>query len=262
MPRPPEHHRHPQRRLIDEHPVGDLAVLAEALPVIPDEGDYRRRRHAETFQPIDDGSNDGIVERNLTVVGMIPEPLGERRGRDVRIVRIVQVKPDEEGRAIGSSSRFGHLRGDPVLGELPCPIAAPLDLIVRRVPASSVKAIVVLVESARQARAPVENECADEGRGSIATIVQRRGERRHIIGHSKVAIVAHAVRERISAGEQADVSRQRDRCYRYGTLKEHALRREAIEGRRLRRSVAVRAEMVSACRVERDEENIRKTRGT
>src|SRR3954462_12124543 len=120
---------------------------------------------------------------------MIAEPLCERRWWLIGIVGIVQVEPHEEWCA-RFIARPSDLRREPVFCQLSCPIAASFERSVGRAPVDSLKAIVVVVESARQARAPIEDEGTDKGRGSIATGVQRCGERRDISGHRKVAIVA------------------------------------------------------------------------
>src|SRR6202011_17900 len=111
-----------------------------------------------------------VIECNFAVIRMAAEPFGKRRRRRVGIVGIVQVKPDKEGRTIGAAAPC--LLRDPVLRQLPRPVTASLDVVLWDDRGPDVETIVVLVESARQTRSPVEDERADECCGSIAPIME------------------------------------------------------------------------------------------
>jgi hypothetical protein len=86
--------------------------------------------------------------------------------------------------------------------------------------------------------------------------VQRRRQRWHAIAQREVAVVPHAVDERIQAREQTDVGRQRDWRSRQSVFEEHAFACESIDVRSPRTSVAVRPDMVGTRRVEGDEQNV------
>ena len=58
--------RHVQRRLVGEHAVGQLAVLAEALAVVRGDDDERRAR--ERREAIEQRAERAIDERDLAVV--------------------------------------------------------------------------------------------------------------------------------------------------------------------------------------------------
>ena len=218
-----------------------LAVLAEALAVVARDGDDRRAiARLARAQPRQHLADDGIVVRDLAVVGTIGERRRERRRRIVRIVRVVQVQPHEV------RPRILRRHGEPALHRRRRLAAAALER----------QAIVVAIEASAEAVAPVQHERADERGGAIPGVVQRRRERRHRGVEREVAVVAHAVRERIPAGQQARVRRQRERRRRDRALEEDALRRQTIEIGRAGARVAVRAQMIGTRRVERDQENI------
>jgi len=120
-PAPRDDHRDAERRFVDEHGVRVLAVLAEALAVIADDRDDRRRETAGTIQPVEHRSDHFIVERDLAVVEASGKRLAERRRRIVGVMRVVQVKPREERR--GRAGVHVH----PVERRGRRPVAAPLE---------------------------------------------------------------------------------------------------------------------------------------
>ena len=63
---PRDDQRHVQRRLVGEHAVGQLAVLAEALAVIGGHDDERRTRQRR--QPVEQRTERAIDEGHLAVV--------------------------------------------------------------------------------------------------------------------------------------------------------------------------------------------------
>src|SRR5262249_32801109 len=85
-------------------------------------------------------------------------------------------------------------------------------------------------------------------RGRVAGVVRGAGQRRRRVAEREASVVAHAVRERIAAAEEARMRRQRQRRGGDRALEEHSGRGESIQGRRPRAVVPVRAEMVGARR--------------
>ena len=221
-----------------------LAVLGQALAVVAHDRDDRRRTKAERIDAIEQTADHRVVEGDFAVVRPIGKGFAERRRRIVRVVGIVQVDPHEQRRAERG------VRRQPVGGGGDGPIPAALER----------HAIVVLVESARQTVALIEHERADE-RGRAVTSASKCGrQRRQAIAQTEVPVVPDAVHEGIHAREQRHVRRQRDRRRRNGMFEHDALRGESIEIGRARLAIAVRAEMIGARRVERDQEDVRRRR--
>jgi hypothetical protein len=124
--------------------------------------------------------------------------------------------------------------------------------------AFELEAIVIMVESAREAVPAIEYERADERAGLIPGVAERGRQRRQALAEHEVAVVAHAVAEGIQPGEQAGVRRQRERSHRERALEHHTPGGQAIEARRARLAISVRAYPVGACRVERDQQDVRR----
>ena len=194
------------------------------------------------IQFVEHRADDSIVERDLAVVRAIGECIVQRRGRIVGVVRVVEMEPEEERRVVQSAKPFdrGRCRA----------VAAPLELY----------AVVVHVEAASEAVPPIQHERADERTRAVSTIVQHGRERWNRRGQRKVAVVADAVREWIGAGQQARVRGQRNRRGRDRTLEQHALARELIDPPCARLLISVRANMIGARRIERNQQDVRTRR--
>ena len=247
------------RRLVEEDAVRVLAVLAERLAVVArdhDEGAVVQLPFAETREEAPDRRVDA---RDLAVVRILREALLVRGRRVVRVVRVVEVHPDEH-RPGGAAVEPGERTGDDLA-------AAPL---LRRVRVGAVlarpEARVVDVEAAVEAGSDrplrVEDHRAHErGRAVAGELQQRRevGDRRR----QREAEVLHPVERRVRAGEDRGVRDGRHRRLRVRALEHDGLAGERVE--RGREALPRRAEephTVGAHGVERDEHDVgRRGRG-
>ncbi len=245
-PRSPEQQRHVERRLVGEDAVGELAMVAERLAMVGGErsDDRARRRGGEL---VEERREEGVRGRNLAEVGLAGEARGEGRRWRVGRVRIEQVHP-EEARARRLAPP-GQRRGDDL-------VAAPLG--EREVGVGPLRiAVVVALEAAVEAEERVERISADEGAGRIARVVQRGRQGRDLRRQAVARVVAHAVLERVQAGEDVGVRRQGHDVVGVGIGVDAAARREPVEARRRRRRAAVPADRVPAQRVDRDQDDVR-----
>ena len=94
-PRRHNHQRHPQRRLVEQHAVRPLAVLAEPLAMIPRDDDERAIEIGVFTQRFEHHVELRVGVRDLAVVRR-SRPRRELRRRRVGRVRIVKVDPHEE----------------------------------------------------------------------------------------------------------------------------------------------------------------------
>ena len=88
--------RHAQGRVVEQHSVRALAVVAKPFSVIARDDDERAVHLAMRAQPLEHARDLFVRERDLAIVRRA-RPRGEPRRRRVRRVRIVEVNPDEEG---------------------------------------------------------------------------------------------------------------------------------------------------------------------
>ena len=236
-----EHQRHVQRRVVQQHPVFGLAVLAEALAMIACHRDHRAPTKLRRQRIEHDG--DAVVgRRDLGVVG----PAGET-GREcgrwiVRRVRVVEVNPEEEGRCSSPQPCRGtprHFR------------RAPLERRHRQVlPAGAFEAVVVRVEPARHPGRSPEHERPDDGPRVIAGVVQQRAERRHAL-QPEPLVVHDPVVGGIQPGQDGRMRRQRQRSVRC-RICEHRPRTRKRAQRRCCGGRALGPQAVGAKGVDRD----------
>ena len=190
-----------------------------------------------------------IDERDLADVGAPRVARLERLGRIVRRVRVVEVDPAEEALVLDLVEP-----GERLVGDL---VARPIDAAEReRLVLAEIEVVEVGLEPLRDAPLVVEHVGADESAGVEAARLEPLGQRRLAVVEEEAAVVAHAVRGRILAGEDRRVRRERERRRRDRLLEEHALARHAIDGRRLDAVVPVRVDVIGARRVERDEQEV------
>ena len=212
--------------------VGDDARVVDLADERP-----RRRR-------VDRALADEVVE-----VGVAVEARRERIGHVERIVRVVEVHPQEVRLRVVE-------RCEPRDRRVGRPVAA----------ARLVLGLVEDVEPFLDARAALQHGRAHEAARRIT-----RGARRHRegleAGRRDEALAAlrrvgeHAVHERMARRQDGQVGRQRRRHGDDELVEHDRLRREGVEARRRRAEVAVGAEMVGACRVEGDEDDVRQRGG-
>ena len=147
-----------QRRLVGEHAVRQLAVLAEALAVIRGDDDERGPR--ERRQPIEERAERAIDERDLAVVRL----------------RAVLSRRDRRAAGTASADRTTCTHAKNLPGCLPIQSTArETTTSARRSGIAKLDValhlrhlIVVDVEPRREAEALREREAADEGAGREA----------------------------------------------------------------------------------------------
>ena len=174
-----------------------------------------RPRAARCEERLQQRAERGVGGRDLAVVGRAGEARGERLGRRVGAVRLVEVHPAER-RAPGGPRRSRPCARATVAG------AAALLLEQRRPRLRVDEAVVVDVEAAREAEARVEREGAHEGAGAVAARLQQRGQRVGPGREAEAGVVAHAVVEREAAREDVRVGRQRHDVVRVRVVEAHA----------------------------------------
>jgi hypothetical protein len=235
-----------QRRLVEEHGVGDLAVLAERLPVIGQHGHHRIRLVPRGPQPLEHPAELRVRVGDLTVVRPPRElrPIG--LGRVVGSMGIVEVHPDEERRVRGrrqpAEGRVDHVaRG--TLGP------RPRDRAVLEVLAEGVEAL-------PEAEGGGDGVGAHEGRGAVPAALEERGQGLMFRVEREDDVVADPVHGRVEAGEDRGMRGSGHRHRALRLLEAHAAGGERVQARRPGRGVAVRAHVVRAEGVDGDEEEI------
>ena len=245
-PRRAKDERHAQGRLVGEDAVRRLAVLAERLAVVGGEDDERPLTRARREERLEERPQGGIRRRHLALVGLGGKARGERGGRLVREVRLVQVDEGEPPLAadgIDPPQRRAHRLGARPLGHRE---GGRL---------RSPQPVVVDVEAPVEPEAGIEREGAHEGPGAPAPLVENRGEGGPVGRETEARVVANAVAQGVLAGEQVGVGGQGHDVVRPGRLEANALGGEAVDPRRPRVAPAVAAERVRAERVDGDEQD-------
>ena len=181
-----------------------LAVLAERLPVVRRDDDERAVERARAAQAIQKGTERRVRVGDFPRVRIGGVARSIRLRRLVGIVRIVEVDPGEPRHPriadcwLPIDCRL--LIEDPVGSGREHLLGRALEH--RQFAARGARSVVVVVyvEAGVEAEARVDRKRADEGAGSIARGFQRAGDRRAPAVEPERAVVAHAARERISAG--------------------------------------------------------------
>ena len=117
-------------------------------------------------------------------------------------------------------------------------------------------AVVVHVEAAIEAESAVERKCADECARPISERMQHRCEGVDLLRQPEAGILVDAVVRRIEARQDVRVRWQRHDGMGMRGRKSHAPLRQTIDRWRGRARVAVRADRVSAQRIDRDEQHV------
>jgi hypothetical protein len=190
--------------------VRQLAVVAERFAVIA------RRRHDQAaggagLRGGDHAAQARVGGGDLAVVGTPALLLAIGRGRIVGRVRLVEVHPGEER---------PRLVADPLLRGRGHDRTRALGFEHARARGAALDAIVVEVEPAGQAEAPVEDVGGDEGRRRVSAALQHRGQGGGVRGEDRAAVEVHAVMRRLPAAEDRGVRRERER-HRSQRLLEH-----------------------------------------
>jgi hypothetical protein len=200
--------RHSKGRIVGEHAVRHLAVVAQTLAMIGGDGNDGATGLTRRVQPLQHAADLRIGKRDLAVVGNVPGSGQILRRRIVRRVRIVKMNPREERTRVGGrkpSERGVHDR-----------VAAALGLEHRRPRRIAIDAIVVDVEPIGQAEAPVQHIRPHERTGPVAAVLQHPGNRRMPRRESAGSVHAYPILRRQLTGHDRRVRRQRQRDRRAG----------------------------------------------
>ena len=272
MPGRRDDERHAQRRVVDQHAVRALAVIAKPLAMIAGDGDDRAIRHPPGAQRVEQARELRIGIRDLAVVGRA-RARAELGRRGVRRVGIVEVHPHEEcglriadcglttcglttcglttcGLAIEPGERMiDHDRGGAFGFEAVGRVGVARDLVV------------VDVEPLPQPESVIEHERANEGGGVVARALQQPRQRLMRAGERVDPVLAHAVHRRQQPGMNRRMRRQ---CQRHrGARRDEAEARrgQAIDRRRNARADAIRAEGVDGDEQDVPRLRLRRRRG-
>jgi hypothetical protein len=250
--RPRHDERHAHRRLIDQHAVRQLAVVAEAFSMIGEHDDIDVLVAAGRAKRVEDAADLLVGEGDLAVVRTAGKTTAEGFRRIVRGVRIVEMQPREERprRALKPANRgVGHFVG------------ASLSALFART--RFVKLLVEGVEALREPECRGDRIRADEGGGAVAKLLQATGRGRIPRSEREDDVAADAVGRRISTGEDRRVRRSGQRNRGLRAREARAARGERIERRRLGPGGAVHADVIRPQRVDGDEKKValRRARG-
>ncbi len=249
--RHPHDEGHPERALIDEEAVVQLAVLSEHLAVVPGDDDEGVVVEAEVAELLQDLAHAGVGEGHLPLVG-VPAPLrGERLGRLVGVVGVVEVDEQEEGPVL--------VLVQPLPGEASRLVALALADVADLV--HGLEAVVVAVEALAGAEPPVENEGADDGPRRVASGLEHLGQGQARVRQPVRQVVAEPVGGGQGPREQGDVGGQGHGHRGADLLEQHALPGHRVDVRRGRPREAVGAQAVRPKRVDADEEDVHRSAG-
>ena len=205
-----------------------------------------RSRRARREERLEERPQGGVRRRHLALVGLAREARGERGGRLVREVRLVQVdegEPPLAANRLDPPPRRAHRLGARPLGHRE---GGRL---------RSPQPVVVDVEAPVEPEPGVEREGADEGPGAPAPLLENRGEGGPVGREAEARVVVNAVAQGVLAGEQVGVGGQGHDVVRPGRLEANALGGEAVDPRRSRVAPAVAAECVRAEGVDGDDQD-------
>ena len=191
-----DHERHVGDAVVDEEPVLAFPVVAEALAVVAHDDDDRPVVDAHRLQLLHDAANLAVDEGHLAVVRP-PLVTGRiRLGRTIRRMRIVEVKPREERRALRLLDPRQRFVRDLV--------RRPLNRANRQTPGfAKVEIVEVGIEALVHSPLRIEHVRGDEAAGSVTSRLQHLGEGDLRVVQEEASIVADAVLRRESAGKDA-----------------------------------------------------------
>jgi hypothetical protein len=114
----------------------------------------------------------------------------------------------------------------------------------------------VRLEALVEAPSRRKDEGADEPTRPETRLEKELGHRRQLVGHDIVAVVPDAVEDRVGAGKNGGVRRQRQRCRCDAGIEDDASSGEPVDKAGSDLTVAVWAEPVRTGRVKGDHEDI------
>ena len=228
-----------------------LVVFAERLAVVGREYDERPAAgSAGGGERIEQRRERGVGGGHVAKVRIVRKTRRERLGRRVREVRLVQVHPAQVRPVC-------RIAGDPAPGERDGVGPAPL-LLQERWPGLRIdETVLVDVEAAVEAETRIERERTDERARTIAVGLQNRGERVDGCRKAEAGVVANAVLGRVLARQNVRMRWQRGDVVGVRVLEADAGGRQAIDRRRARVAVSVRADGVGAECIDGNKENVK-----
>jgi hypothetical protein len=197
---------------------------------------------------LEDGTEQAVRVRHFAVIGRLRMARREGLRRDVREVRLIEVDPRE-----GPRRSLGR---PPLLRLLHRPGPRPLRHEERGARLGIAQAIVVDVEPPVEAEPRVEREGAHEGTRRVAGPLEEGGQRVDATGEPEAGVVTDTVIERVPAGEDVGVRRQRHHVLGMRLLEAHAAGGQAVDPGCLDRPIPVTAEGIRPERVDGDEEDV------
>jgi hypothetical protein len=236
--RVPDDHRHAQRAVVEEQPVGFLAVLAQALAVVRRHDDHRVVQDPRRPEVVEEALELRVGVRDVTVVQAFGEARAVLRRRKVRNARVVELHPDEERPALDLVDRLDRVGDDELSG-----------------PGQAFR-LGVAIEPLLQADVPREDVRPDRRGGRIPLRLQVLRERRRRVKELEAAVVPHAVRRRVEAGEDRHMRRKRQWGDGDRLGEDRALARELIDAGCPGEGIAVAPEVVGPGRLQRDEDEV------
>jgi hypothetical protein len=239
--------RDAQHTLVHEDSVIALAVIAQRLSVIGSHDHYRSIQELPTIEGFQQSADLRVGEGYLGGIG-IRVSRSERFGRVVGSVRVVQVGPDEERRAVdpfdppyGFSDNFIPSSASRRSGRsFGCP---------------GIDYAAVRVEALCEPSVCIEHDGSDERAGAEPVRAQGLGERCVLRRERWIGIVSDTMGRWKESREQAAVRRQRERRHRCRLIKNDPLAREPIEMRHRRIHEAIGRQAVGASRIERNDDD-------
>ena len=187
-PGPADQKRDADRRVVEEEAVGLLAMLAEAFAMVRGDDEDRPRGVGARVDRVEEPPELRVDEGDLAVVGVGGEPLFVPGRSDVRIVRVEEVKPEEEGAGAGAAEP-GEGLPDPLVGG-----GGSGEKGIRLVRVG--RPVVPGRESPVEAEDPVQDEGGDEAAGVPSRGAEPLGQRRHRKARGRLAVVDEAMGRR------------------------------------------------------------------
>ena len=248
---------------VHEQPVLFFAVVAEAFAVIRQQHDRRTVVQLVRLQVFHQPADDFVGICDLAVVRrVLGEPL---RGR-VRRVRLVEMQEQEGARR--------SIRGQPALRDLlglgavsrsaagACHAEARSRASERRRAChaearsrAGERRLVEELEALADPRVLAQQVRGHHGRCGVPAVAKHLRQQPLSALHWGAVIIAHAVLEWQSSGEQRRVGGERLRRVGVRALEQHAVRSERVDGRRADARVAVGRQVIGPQRVDRDHDD-------
>ena len=236
------HQRHADGGVVDEHRVGVLAVLREALAVVG--GDDRQGSGPVPLAPpaLEELTDQPVGVGHLAVVGVSV-------GRALRLrgciwgVRLVQVHPQEHRALLIGKPAERRLDG-----------LASRALLAGR--GDLTAEVVVDREALVETGARGQYGGTHEGSRVVPLVRQRLGECSVLGGQGEESVAAHSVTGRVLAGEDGGVRGKRDRGRGDGLEEADTFRGHGIDVRRLHVGWVEVREAVGSGRVDRHQQYV------